>query len=73
MSLKSLFDNGETIYRVLAENDSQVVVIDCLKRTMPFWIPKDVLSYLCRVLMSNYCMKKQVYIQYREESSQETL
>ena len=41
MSLRCLYDSGETIYRVLAEHDSQVLVIDCLKRTMPFWIQKD--------------------------------
>lgn len=41
MSLKSLYDNGETIYRVLAESGDNVVVIDCLKRTMPVWIPKN--------------------------------
>ena len=48
MLSKCLYDSGETIYRVLAEHDSQVLVIDCLKRTMPFWIQKDKLSmYQC--------------------------
>lgn len=48
MLSKCLYDNGETIYRVLAENDDKVLVIDCLKRTMPFWIQKDKLSmYQC--------------------------
>ncbi len=39
-----LYDNGETIYRVLAENEDSVFVIDCIKRTMPFWVTKDALS-----------------------------
>ena len=46
MSLKSLFDNGQTIYRVLAENGERLLVIDCIKRTMPFWIKReDITSY----------------------------
>lgn len=46
MSLKSLFDNGETIYRVIAENGERLLVIDCIKRTMPFWIKReDITSY----------------------------
>ena len=44
MSLRCLYDSGETIYRVLAEHEGQVLVIDCLKRTMPVWIQKDKLS-----------------------------
>ena len=44
MLSKSLFDNGETIYRVLYEIENRLLVIDCLKRTMPFYITKDVLS-----------------------------
>ena len=48
MLSKYLYDSGETIYRVLAENDDGLLVIDCLKRTMPFWIQKDKLSmYQC--------------------------
>ena len=44
MSLRCLYDSGETIYRVLAENDDRLLVIDCLKRTMPFWIQKDQIN-----------------------------
>ena len=44
MLSKCLYDSGETIYRVLAEHDSQVLVIDCLKRTMPQWIDSNGLS-----------------------------
>ncbi len=44
MSLKSLFDNGKTIYRILAARDDNVLVIDCVKRTMPVWLPKDRLT-----------------------------
>lgn len=41
MFLKCLYDSGETIYRVLAEQDDCFLVIDCMKRTMPFWIQKE--------------------------------
>ena len=44
MSLKSLYDNGETIYRVLAEQGTKLLVIDCIKRTMPVWLPREKLS-----------------------------
>ena len=44
MSLKSLYDNGETIYRVLSARDDAVFVIDCVKRTMPVWIEREKLS-----------------------------
>ena len=44
MLSKYLYDSGETIYRVLAENDDRLLVIDCLKRTMPFWIQKDQIN-----------------------------
>ena len=41
MSLKSLYDDGITIYRVLSVRDDSVLVIDCMKRTMPVWMPKN--------------------------------
>ena len=44
MFTQKLYDNGETIYRVLAEDGDSVFVIDCVKRTMPFWITKDAWS-----------------------------
>ena len=44
MSLKSLFDNGKTIYRILAARDDVVLAIDCVKRTMPVWIEREKLS-----------------------------
>ena len=58
MLSKSLFDNGETIYRVLAENEDSVFVIDCIKRTMPFWVTKDALSGVIK-LMSLFYMINQ--------------
>lgn len=33
--INSLYKKGDTIYRVLATEDKSVLVIDCLKRTMP--------------------------------------
>ena len=44
MSLKSLYDDGITIYRVLSVRNDSVFVIDCMKRTMPVWLPKDRLT-----------------------------
>ena len=44
MSLGNLYDNGVTIYRVLAARNDAVFVIDCVKRTMPVWLPKDRLT-----------------------------
>ena len=44
MSLKSLYDDGITIYRVLSVRDDSVLVIDCMKRTMPVWLPREKLS-----------------------------
>ena len=44
MSLKSLYDDGITIYRVLSVRDDAVFVIDCVKRTMPVWLPGEKLS-----------------------------
>ena len=46
MFTKKLYDSGETVYRVLAENGERLLVIDCIKRTMPFWIKReDITSY----------------------------
>ena len=44
MSLKSLYDNGKTIYRILAARDDAVFAIDCVKRTMPVWMPREKMS-----------------------------
>ena len=44
MLLRNLYEDGKTIIRVLAEKEEKYLIIDCLKRTMPFWIHKDVLN-----------------------------
>ena len=44
MLLRNLYEDGKTIIRVLAENEEKYFIIDCLKRTMPFWVHKDELS-----------------------------
>ena len=44
MSLKSLYDDGITIYRILAARDDTVLVIDCIKRSMPKWLARDKLA-----------------------------
>ena len=44
MLSKSLYDNGETIYRILTARDDTVLVIDCIKRSMPKWLARDKLA-----------------------------
>ena len=44
MLLGNLYDNGVTIYRVLAVRDDVVLAIDCVKQTMPVWLPKNRLA-----------------------------
>ena len=39
-----LYDNGQTIYRILAARDDAVFAIDCVKRTMPVWMPREKMS-----------------------------
>ena len=39
-----MYDNGQTIYRVLAVRDDSVLIIDCVKRNMPVWIAREKLS-----------------------------
>lgn len=44
MKINDLFNSGNSIYRVLAVEDSRVQVIDCLKRNMPHWVNVNFLS-----------------------------
>lgn len=39
-----LLKNEKHIIRVLQDKDDKVLVIDCIKRTMPKWIEKTTLS-----------------------------
>ena len=39
-----LLKNNDTILRVLQSHDDKVLVIDCVKRTMPKWVEKSFLS-----------------------------
>ena len=36
--------NKDNILRVLQSHDDKVLVIDCIKRTMPKWVEKTFLS-----------------------------
>lgn len=38
MQKNSLWQNGRTIFRVLDIAENRVLVIDCIKRTMPQWM-----------------------------------
>lgn len=60
MFMRKLFDSGETIYRVLSENEDRLLVINCVKRTMSSWITKDVLSSCTEINESIFYMTKQV-------------
>ena len=73
MSIRKLYDNGETIYRVLAENEDELLVIDCIKRTMPFWIAKDALSGCKEIDEYILYEKAGVFPLKEEELSQQAL
>lgn len=44
MKKNSLWKSGEQIVRVLELKNEKVFVIDCVKRTMPYWVIADSLS-----------------------------
>lgn len=44
MKKNSLWKSGEQIVRVLELKNEKVFVIDCVKRTMPYWVIEDSLS-----------------------------
>lgn len=44
MKKNSLWKSGEQIVRVLELKNEKVFVIDCVKRTMPYWVMVDSLS-----------------------------
>ena len=44
MKKNSLLKSGEKILRVLDVKNEKVFVIDCVKRTMPYWVIADSLS-----------------------------
>lgn len=44
MKKNSLWKSGEKIFRVLEVKNEKVFVIDCVKRTMPYWVITDSLS-----------------------------
>ena len=44
MKKNSLLKSGEKILRVLEVKNEKVFVIDCVKRTMPYWVIADSLS-----------------------------
>lgn len=44
MKKNSLWKSGEQIVRVLELKNEKVFVIDCVKRSMPYWVIADSLS-----------------------------
>ena len=73
MFTQKLYDNGETVYRVIAENEDELLVIDCIKRTMPFWITKDALSGCKEIDEFILYEKAGVFPLKEEELSQQAL
>ena len=45
MKNNDLFRIGNTIYRILAVNNNDIQIIDCVKRTMPRWV--DIDFFVC--------------------------
>jgi hypothetical protein len=39
--MSKLVRQGNQIIRILNQNDKQLFIIDCIKRTMPMWINKE--------------------------------
>ena len=57
----SLWKKGESILRVLDVLESEVLIIDCIKLTMPRWIEADALKgyILCEETVLSNVFKKQ--------------
>ena len=45
MKKNEVYEIYGTYYRILAIEDEKVLVIDCIKRTMPAWIDASELQY----------------------------
>ena len=44
MNKNDIFENKDSIIRVLNTDDNKALIIDCLKRTVPKWTDIDSLS-----------------------------
>ncbi len=44
MNKNDIFENKDSIIRVLNTKDNKALIIDCLKRTVPKWTDIDSLS-----------------------------
>ena len=44
MQILNLYCDGQAAYRILSERGDNVLVIDCIRRTMPYWILKNDLT-----------------------------
>ena len=65
-----LLKNENQIFRVLQTKEDQFLVIDCVKRTMPKWIDKSVLSNFIEC-STDYLYAQTRMIQDRELSPEE--
>ncbi len=55
MKKHDLLRSGDSIIRVLEVQECRVLIIDCIKRTMPVWVEPSVLSsyYSCDSVVLN--------------------
>ena len=44
MKKHDLLQSGDSIIRVLDVRDDRILVIDCLKQTMPVWVESELLE-----------------------------
>ena len=68
-----LYDNGETIFRVLSENGDSFLVINCVKRTMPFWIKREEVTTYRQVDEQTLYDKAGLRLLKEDELSQQAL
>lgn len=54
---------GDSIIRILDEKGSEVIIIDCIKKTMPVWYDKDFISGY------EICFEEELGFPIREEKS----
>ncbi len=73
MFTQKLYDNGETVFRVLAENEDRLLVINCVKRTMPFWIKREEITCYKQIDEQTLYDKAGLKLLKEDELSQQAL
>ena len=73
MQKNDLFKNNGTIYRVIEICVGRVLVIDCIRLTMPIWMPTDFLAGLATITFEELLSATHRAIPTIESLSQEQL